>query len=339
MDDRIDIVILWVDGNDPAWRAEFNEWRARSLTGGAEKPADVSDASEERYRDWDNLKYIFRGIEKFMPWAGRVHLVTWGHLPQWLDAAHPQLNIVNHRDFIPAEYLPTFSSCPIELNIHRIEGLSERFIYFNDDMFVCRPVPEERYFKDGLPRDMARLSVLRTERIDHLALECVRVINKRHGKAKTIRRNPGKWLNWRYSAGDLFKTLTLLPWNFFPGFKEHHTPQPHLRSNFEKLWSEEYDELDATCRHRFRTPLDLIHWLMHYEQLAAGNFKPHGYKDVRQMVVSKENIGNVSAAIRSGRYTAVCLHDDGDRENFEELKAEVNEALDAILGEKSCFEK
>ena len=92
----IDIVIPWVDGSDPAWRAERAKY----------DPSATSDNSEERFRDWDTFRYWFRCIEKNAPWVRTIHFVTWGHLPGWLDPSHPKLHIVNHRDFIPEEYLP-----------------------------------------------------------------------------------------------------------------------------------------------------------------------------------------------------------------------------------------
>ena len=145
MQNAVDFVIIWVDGNDPEWRREKNEYKG-VLT-------REEDDSEHRYRDWDNLQYWFRGVEKFCPWVRTIHFVTWGHLPKWLNTDNPKLHIVNHRDYIPAEYLPTFSSHTIELNLHRIEGLSERFVYFNDDMFIIKPTTEMDFFRNGkLPK-------------------------------------------------------------------------------------------------------------------------------------------------------------------------------------------
>lgn len=343
MEQRIDFVIAWVDGGDPEWRKEFLRWmKPRALQCAEEGDADARDdmdASEERYRDWDNLRYWFRGVGKFAPWVNRIHFLTWGHLPEWLDTSDPRLNIVKHADFIPAEYLPTFSSAPIELNMHRIEGLSETFVYFNDDMFLCRPVRPDRFFRNGLPRDFARLSVIRSERIDHNALECLRIINRRHRKHGTIFNHARKWFNFRYPAGDMFKTMTLLPWSFFPGFRERHMPQPFLRSTFETLWREERGDLDATCRHRFRTLNDLLPWLMHYEQLVTGKFIPHGFRDTLLRQVSEENAAETAAALRSGRYSMVCLNDNGAIGDFAGVKKVINEAFESILPEKCPFEK
>ena len=87
----IDIVVPWVDGNDPAWRAERSQYR----------PDQNSDGGDSRYREWGLFQYWFRGIEMYAPWVRKVHLITWGHLPAWLNTDHPKLHIVNHRDYMP----------------------------------------------------------------------------------------------------------------------------------------------------------------------------------------------------------------------------------------------
>ena len=115
-DHKIDFVISWVDGKDQAWLQDKSKYDA----------ASGSDDAKERYRDWENLKYWFRGVEKFAPWVAKIHFITWGHLPKWLDVNHPRLHIVRHEDYIPQEYLPTFNSHTIEWNMHRIEGLAEQ---------------------------------------------------------------------------------------------------------------------------------------------------------------------------------------------------------------------
>ena len=136
---KIDFVIPWVDGSDPAWRKEKYKYMG----------IDEPDAGAERYREMGILKYWFRAVEAYAPWVNQIHFITWGHLPQWLNTECPKLHIVNHKDYIPEKYLPTFSSHPIELNIHRIPGLSEHFVYFNDDMFLNGPVKPEFFFQNG----------------------------------------------------------------------------------------------------------------------------------------------------------------------------------------------
>ena len=125
--DKIDFVMTWVDNNDPEWQISYNQYKSNN---------NKQDVGIVRYRDWENLKYWFRGIEKFAPWVNKVHLVTCGHKPSWLNVQAEKLNFITHSDYIPKEYLPVFSSHPIEIHLHRIPGLSDRFVYFNDDIFL-----------------------------------------------------------------------------------------------------------------------------------------------------------------------------------------------------------
>lgn len=137
VDFPIDVVIPWVDGSDPQWRARKNALREK-----LDLPQD-SNSSDVRYRDWNLLPYLFRGIEEYAPWVRKVFLITDHQVPSWLDQNCPKLQLIYHEDYIPQEYLPTFSSHTIELNLHRIADLSEHFIYMNDDTFIMNPVKPE----------------------------------------------------------------------------------------------------------------------------------------------------------------------------------------------------
>jgi hypothetical protein len=114
----IDFVLPWVNGDDPEWLAQFD----------LHTPEIFGDKRKCRYRDWGNLQYLFRAFERCTPWVRKIHFVTWGHLPGWLNVAHEKLNIVRHSDFLPHENLPVFSSHPIEINMHRIASLADRFV-------------------------------------------------------------------------------------------------------------------------------------------------------------------------------------------------------------------
>jgi len=72
--------------------------------------------------------------------------VTAGQVPDWLDTAHPDVRVVDHREILPAEVLPTFNSHAIETALHRVPDLAEHFVYLNDDVFLGRPVRPETFF-------------------------------------------------------------------------------------------------------------------------------------------------------------------------------------------------
>lgn len=342
MDKAIDIVVPWVDGNDPEWQKAFRA--AKNNTDPNAPATAVATGGDEnssviRYRDWGTLPYLLRGVEKFAPWARRVHLVTWGHIPAWLDTSNPRLNVVRHEDYLPAEYRPAFSAQPIELCIHRIEGLAERFVLFNDDMFLCRPVPETRFFRGGLPCDMARLSLIARSTISHIVLNNTEVLGRRYDRRTVMRRNFWKWYSPKYGPGNLLKTLDLSVWREFAGLSDTHMPQPYLKSSFETLWREEFAVLDATCREKFRTPLGVSEWLMRYEQLASGLFVPVSFRDARLDTLGEERMGDIERYIRRQRYAMVCLNDSPDVVDFDALASRLRSAFEAILPEKSSFEK
>lgn len=134
----MDVVITYVDGQDRLWQEDY-----AAATG---KPVLA-----KRFRDWGTLKYVMRGIERNMPFVENVFLVVSreSQVPQWVDRSH--LRVVLHEDYIPRQFLPTFNCNPIELHFQNIEGLSEEFVYFNDDIFPVSPCSYEDFFCDGRP--------------------------------------------------------------------------------------------------------------------------------------------------------------------------------------------
>jgi hypothetical protein len=145
--DAVDIVYLWVDGSDPAWRRKRQQAQ-QQLAPDQSQDMAVYGNVEGRFRDNGELRYSLRALERFFPQHGHVYIVTDGQKPDWLGE-HPQITIVDHRDLIPAHCLPTFDSCHIESYIHRIPGLSERYFYFNDDVFFGAPVRLSDWFWEG----------------------------------------------------------------------------------------------------------------------------------------------------------------------------------------------
>lgn len=143
----VDVVYLWVDGNDPAWRQKRRQAEARLGVGQRHSLAAFGNV-EGRFRDNDELRYSLRALERFFPGHGQVYLVTDAQTPAWLRT-HPGITVVDHRALIPAAALPTFDSGNIESYIHRIPNLSERYFYCNDDVFFGAPVRLDHWFWPG----------------------------------------------------------------------------------------------------------------------------------------------------------------------------------------------
>jgi hypothetical protein len=144
----VDVVITWVDGADPEWNRARLE-RLAGLTGTA---TTRESSGRARFVSRDELRYSMRSIHLFAPWVRKIHLVTAGHLPDWLDTDHPDVTVVDHSVVLPAEALPTFNSHAIESSLHRLPDLAEHFVYLNDDFLLGRPLGPETFFSPaGLP--------------------------------------------------------------------------------------------------------------------------------------------------------------------------------------------
>jgi hypothetical protein len=145
-EEKIDIVYLWVDGNDLVWR-EKRQASMRLMNAECRSSIAKYGNVEGRFRDNDELRYSLRALERYFPDCGHVYIVTDSQRPAWLQNS-ALITIIDHKDLIPADKLPTFDSANIESYIHRIPKLSERYFYLNDDVFFGSPVNLNHWFHD-----------------------------------------------------------------------------------------------------------------------------------------------------------------------------------------------
>lgn len=330
MNKKIDFVLTWVDGADEEWLKERRQYQ----------PGKGADGGESRYRDWENLQFWFRGVEKFAPWVNRIFFVTWGHLPAWLNTDHPRLRVVRHEEFLKAEYLPTFNINSIELNLHRIRGLSEQFVFFNDDTFLINQVNEEDFFKNGLPRDCCIETALVQDDVAnpfaHILMNDAALVNMHYKKREVIRKNRKKWFHPAYGKM-MFRNVLMLPYRDFSSFKYTHMPSAFLKSTFEQVWSEEGALLDELCHNRFRTVFDVNQYVMKYWQYMEGKYEPQSPAVGKFCIVGRDDEA-MFEALRRQSPQMLCINDDSSVKNFEEMKQKVIDAFEKILPEKSEFE-
>lgn len=330
----IDFVVLWVDGNDPDWQAEKRKYQG----------SVINDSNAvNRFRDWGLMPYWFRAIENYAPWVRTIHFVTCGHVPDWLNLDHPKLHHVKHADYIPSEYLPTFSANTIEMNIHRIPGLSEHFVFFNDDTFLLRPLSERTFFRNGLPCTYGgEVPVYWCGDAGiwpHLVANDLRVVNNHFRKREQIKKFRKKYVNPAYRWQDNFRTLVveqLFP-DAFLGFKYLHAPSAFRKQTFEALWRAEPELLHRTCLNRFRSNEDVNQWLATWWQVAEGTFEPYSVDNVVEDV-TESNIDAFCRMIISQRHDMICVNDPSKDVDFEVLSTRLKAAFDRILPQKSGFE-
>ena len=331
----IDFVVLWVDGSDPAWQAEKAKYSGKAV--------DDSN-SVSRYRDWGLMPYWFRAVEQFAPWVRKVHFVTCGHVPAFLNLNAPKLHHVRHEDFMPEGSLPTFSSHALEMNLHRIPGLAEHFVYFNDDMFLLRPMPETAFFQDGMPCTYGGeypIELVGEIGIwQHAAVNDLGVVNAHFDKRESVRKYGKKYANSAYRWQDNIRTKALegLFPDSFVGFKNIHGPAAYLKSTFEALWAAEPEILERTTMHKFRNADSVNQWAALWWQIASGQFMPYNTDNVVDSV-SGDNVDHLCEIIKSQSHDMLCINDPEFDVDFEMLARRLRTAFETILSEKSTFER
>ena len=149
----IDIVITYLNEKNKKWQEDFKYWKEKEIKEGKAREDNRQAFGEERTREWETLKYWFRGIEKNCPWVNKVFMIIQNenHIPDWLDTNNPKLRIVYHEEYIPKELLPTFNAMPIGMYVSNISDLSENYIMCDDDYYFLNPIAKDRFFKYGKP--------------------------------------------------------------------------------------------------------------------------------------------------------------------------------------------
>lgn len=339
--DKIDFVLPWVDGSDNAWQELKRNYidSATDLSGNSEANADC------RYKDNGLLRYWFRGVERFAPWVNRVFFVTCGQKPDWLDESNPKLRLVNHRDYIPAEYLPTFQSNTIELNLHRLADLSERFVLFNDDTFLLQPVTPEFFFRKGRPVIPCSLGIpswLGSNNISRVIINNNGVLKRNMDVNHQVWRNIWKFidvreLGFRLAAKNILSFAingVVIPGSF------GHQAQSHLKSTFDEIWRKAPRIMDEISRYKFRNDASVNQWLACAWNMVSGNFYPANEKRRGLFFyIRTDTVAQICDSIRLQPFPLFCMSDKGTGPEMDRCFQKVSGAFNELFPVKSSFEK
>lgn len=225
----IDVVYTWVDDSDPEWRARRSE---AEPDGQAFHPGATDEA---RFVNRDELRYSLRSIASYAPWVRKIYLVTDRQVPAWLDLSNPRVQVVDHTDiFTNPGHLPTFNSNAIISSLHHIEGLSEHYIFMNDDVFLGRWVPPSAFFT---PFGQAKVSPARNRR----SFGSARLAEEPH-------------INLTHNMRDILQDR----FGVTISRAVKHTPHPQIRSVVEEMESNFYAHFERTWSHRFRHHEDIV---------------------------------------------------------------------------------
>jgi len=311
MDLKIDLVYLWCDGNEPAFRKRREKYQ---------KECGKTLSKENgncRYVQIDELKYSLRSVEKFVPWINRIYIVCDRQIPVWLNVNHPKIFVIDHSEIIPKEYSPLFNSTAIECFIGKIKGLSEHFLLANDDTFFGRSLKPSFFFDDS---GRAKVRVVKAEPCDDMYGGFLK------NAVEKIQRKFG------------VSFLHIMP---------HHNIDAYLKSDYNEAFDAFNDDVQRTATHRFREADDLHRFVVSLYMLykASAVLKDTSYvlggRFFRHFGLAKrdsltlDNYKNLNK-IRSCRPGLFCINDTENSQPEDRKKVQC--FLEEMFPYKSEFE-
>lgn len=303
----IDVVYTWVDGDDPAWRSR----KAQALGEDADDSFAGLATNDSRFTSRDELLYSMRSLHAFAPWVNHIYLVTDDQTPSWLDPTSPHVTLVSHKEiFGDVGVLPTFNSHAIESRLHKVPGLSEHFLYFNDDMILGRPVlPTQFFFANGVAKFFPSSSL-----VD------VNPPAPADAPVDVAAKNNRRLLQSRFGT-QLYQ-------------KMRHVPYPLLRGVLEEIETELREESHATASHQFRDrgdlsiPSSLAHYWAHSTGRSVPGSISHVYIDLGRLVAPIM----LARLVRQRNVDVFCLNDTNSAAGeMDEQTAMVRDFMEAYF--------
>lgn len=307
----IDYVFPYVDNTDPVWVEQFKQYYE------GDYELDVINGNA-RSNNYDLLKYKLRTIEKNMPWLNNIYMIVQqeSQVPKWLDTS--KIKIVYHKDFIPEQFLPTYSSNTIELFLHKIPGLNEKFIYSNDDFYITMPTNPYLFFRNNKPLlvlhkrrmedfknkyDMSKISDYTVENCCNLAKKETSFENKR-----IVIVNP------------------------------NHHDKPMLKSVNEYIGEKYKDELEQSIT-KFRDKKNIMQYVYHYWNVFHKNYIKYKLLDSKMHVLRSKEFPKIYEDILNIiKKSHKLLSIDFDKTVDLDYVTGIQKQFEKFYPIKSCFE-
>ena len=309
----IDLVYLWVDGNDPKWQAKRNSFFGR-------KVENSSSNFNGRYANNDELKYSLRSVERYAPWFRKIFIVTDDQTPEWLDIENPKIKIIDHKEILPHESLPCFNASVIEHFLHKISDLSEHFLFSNDDTFFNKTViPADFFAEDGFPIVRLRRKPFRRLRW-FLREQIFKKPHKLHSRAV-------------FNAAELVKQKFGVFYNGLP----HHNIDSYLKSDCIRVGEQIFkNEIDHTKINHIRNANDIQRIVYSYVALAEkrGHLRYVSNDESIHIHIQKDRHFE---KLKKFNPTFFCMNDTEYADDNDRKKLKV--WLSTRFPEKSEFEK
>ena len=311
---KIDLVYLWVDGNDPKWLAKKNAYSTEKIV-----LADLD--CQGRYANSDELKYSLRSVEKFANWVDKIYIVTNDQIPVWLDTTNPKIKIIDHSEILPAEIQPCFNGLAVENFMYKIPELSEYFLYANDDMFFNKSLSPDFFFaNDGLP--FVRLYKYKRD-------EC-------RGKRSLMWKNFKNKLDyWQFLNYNVARKVAKVTGKFY-GSLPHHNIDAYKKSDFAKTMEVFAKEVKKTSLHRIREKDDFHRVSVSYYCLGKNHAHLCYVKNQNSLVINVEE-RDYEQKLSDYQPDLFCINDNPNVK--PEHRIVLKQFLENYFPKKSEFEK
>ena len=304
--EKIDIVITFVDSSDVKWQELYNQY--------VPQVDNVQINGKQRFRKNSHFIYLFRGIEKYAPWINNVFLVvqSMSQVPKWINTS--TVKIILHEDFIPHEYLPVFNSQAIEMFLHKIPNLSEKFLYANDDNYFVGNISESDFFEDDkVKTSFSRCKYVQDSEND-MPLWKVSIINS------------GMLANKLETESLKKESIYLAPM---------HGIRPYLKSKIEEFYNKYSNEILSSIS-RFRERKNLTVYLYDFYLRQLGLTKEKNY--MFSYFSSSSPIGLIGMSIiNPHQYKTICINDTSESED-EKRSDTINQYFKSQFPKLSKYE-
>lgn len=322
--EKIDMVYLWVDGDDPKIKEKRLYWQKKYG-----KTVNEQAVAECRFINNDELKYSLRSVEKYAGWINKIYIVTDNQIPEWLDITNPKIKIINHTEIMPNDALPTFNPMALETMLHKIPELSEYFIYANDDMFFAGPAEPSFFFTKKMHPIFRVKHKLKPERVKNdvyfrALSNSYKLIEKQFGLK--INQEPHHSID-SYRKSDFIKVNEIFK-NEIP-----HTTSSKFRE-FDNISRVIYSAYACACNEGVIKNVSKIdRTLPFYRQVYLYLIKQ--FKKESACFGTKNK--NIAAEIEKYKPIVICINDDEG--STAESRQNMKLFLNKHFPEKSSFEK
>ena len=307
-------------------------------------------STETHFRDMHTLKYVLRSIEKHCPWYHQIYIITTGHYPDWLNISHLKIKLITHEElYIDKTHLPIFNSSSIEMNLVNIKGLSEKFVYLNDDTIIWKPIEKSRFFKDDKPIDFFHHAWIPRNKIFGILKGRDTWIHSLNNNIKLINKKVPKINNMQYYHNSYSlkqKISNFLQKNIYKKLfwiNHWHHPQPYIKNTLKEVYANYNQEMLISSHNRFRENNDLTQYIYRYWHLVTGNFEPFFHNDGLVVKISsfkylKKMIPRIE---QSKHINFICFNDqmsNVDANEFQKTTNFLETYLENIFPDKASFE-